>query len=237
MATISDSFGGTGVLEGHLSDQGKPWVEMSGSLSLNGSGLSTDVAGIGEYYLNDPAFGVAAPAKVDLHLSLPNVPSPDEAMDIWLYAFGNPVNSDFTDTLALNLIYRSVGHWTWEADAADVDDNFDFATGALAGPPSIISIKPTTGEFLIDDVVVAGPLGVTPVFGAASRMGIKMSFVTGVNVRATSITAGAAAAGGQNTGGGFLPINMMAIQFPPGVKIDHRELQRARPLVRGRGRR
>jgi len=186
---ISDAFQGTGILENHLSDQGKPWVEMSGSLSLNGSGLNTDLAGIGEYYLDDPAFGVASPEKIDLHLSLPNIPSPvDEAMDIWLYAFGNPINSDFVNTLSLNLIYRSVGHWTWEADGADISSNFDFATGSLPGPPSIISINPTTGLFLIDNVVIAGPLGVTCTFGSASRMGLKMSFVTGVNVKATSIT-------------------------------------------------
>lgn len=189
-AGISDSFAGTGVLELHTSNQGFPWVDMSGSLSLDGSGLTTDLAGIGEYFLDDPSFGVVNPQQVNLLMNLPGIPSPtDEPMDFWLMACGDPTSSDFTNTMQLNLIYRSVGMWSWEADQADPSNNFDFATGTLLGPPGVISVNPTTQEFLIDGVVIAGPLAFPCVFGATARIVLKMSFVTGVNAHATSLSA------------------------------------------------
>jgi hypothetical protein len=192
---ITDAFDGVELLDVHVSDQGEPWVNLSGELGLDGSGLTTTLAGAGKYYLDDPAYGSATPGRVDLALGLPVTPVPDEAFDIWLFVFGVGADGDSVNFLAIQLecppshVYKVS---TLSVDALGVDDFTAWAN--LAGPPSVISIDPQAQKFYVDDVLVA-TLGNAPTWGADSRVGVKMDFVTGVNIHATGLTAAASASG------------------------------------------
>lgn len=201
----TDAFGGTGLLSSHVSGQGKSWVSIFGDLFLDGSGLTVGEGGGGQLYLDDSDYGLASPpARVDWALSLPDVPSPDDlGWDVWLDVLADAaVDGLDQNYLQLNLRYRpaapgSIVQYSASSFGADGLSSSNTASTGLTGSQIVqASIDPTTGEFLINGVVIDGPFGHAPTWGTGARPAIEADFPAGMNVRITSLADAATGGGG-----------------------------------------